>query len=127
MSHCIEAYIAKHTDFEKAGIKAMPLPQGFAICTSAVEGQFPCVYVQTNYFGGFGTQGAKAWDKDGKEIYNLFQDEEGEAFGTHPINEALKLLGVERTSEMDEFDSINLGHCRENEDFNLENADWWDE
>lgn len=66
-------------------------------------------YVETDYFGGFGTQGAVVW-QDRKRIYR----KEDDGFGC-PIDDALKLLGVQRTEAQDEFDVVGLGKYRTNE------------
>ncbi len=69
-------------------------------------------YIRTDYFGGFGDQSAILY-VNGKEIYNG----DTELGSGSPINEALKLLGVERSSDNDEFDTIGLGGYRSNDDF----------
>lgn len=65
-------------------------------------------YVETEYFGGVGNQGAAVW-REGKIILGPFRAEYG------PINEALRLLGVRRTEAEDEFDVAGLGRYRTNE------------
>jgi hypothetical protein len=35
----------------------------------------------------------------------------------NPINKALKMMGIKAKKGMDEFDTINLGRYRTNEDF----------
>lgn len=59
--------------------------------------------IQTDYFGGTGTQYASFF-QDGKKLLTDV-----------PINEALQALGVARKDGMDEFDSINLGSYRSTE------------
>lgn len=70
-------------------------------------------YISTDYFGGSGNQSAKVF-MNNKKI--LDQDDEFD-WRLKPINSALKLLGVERTSGYDEFDTVGLGNFRSNEDF----------
>lgn len=70
-------------------------------------------YISTDYFGGSGNQSAKVF-MNNKKI--LDQDDEFD-WRLKPINSALKLLGVERISGYDEFDTIGLGNFRSNEDF----------
>lgn len=36
---------------------------------------------------------------------------------SNPINKALKMMGVKTKPGMDEFDTVNLGRYRTNEDF----------
>ena len=61
-------------------------------------------YVEAEYFGGVGEQRAVVW-RDGA--------------GTEPatINDALQILGVRRTADRDEFDSIGLGRHRTTRDW----------
>jgi hypothetical protein len=67
-------------------------------------------YVETEYFGGEGTQAATVWDR-GATIFGPAEAEAG------PINQALRRLGVERTAGEDEFDKVGLGRHRRNEDW----------
>jgi hypothetical protein len=64
---------------------------------------FPVAFISTDYWGGFGTQKAKV--KKGKEIL----------LAKGKINDALKILGVQRTERHDEFDVVGLGMYRLNE------------
>jgi hypothetical protein len=65
-------------------------------------------YVETEYFGGDGVQAAAVWE-GGAIAFGPRQADAG------PINEALRLLGVERTTAQDEFDTVGLGRHRRNE------------
>lgn len=68
-------------------------------------------YIETEYFGGLGAQGATVF-KDGKCIYGPMAAPDG------PISEALRLLGVRKSSaDTDEFDTVGLGRYRDNEDW----------
>ncbi len=64
-------------------------------------------YVETEYFGGNGVQSAAVWER-GAIAFGPKQADVG------PINEALRLLGVERTNAKDEFDTVGLGRHRGN-------------
>ena len=66
--------------------------------------------ITTDYFGGPGNQSAKVF-LNNKKI--LEQDDELD-WKLKPINSALKLLGVEKKSGMDEFDTVGLGKYRSN-------------
>lgn len=66
-------------------------------------------YIETDYFGGVGTQGGVLYE-DGKI---LIKPRSGE--GT--INELLKELGVSCMSGLDEFDSLKLGNYRHMQDY----------
>lgn len=70
------------------------------------------MYFETDYWGGEGTQGAVAYATG--EI--IFGPRSSEQIG--PIDEALKLLGVEVVPPAyDEFDAIGLRSHRQTEDW----------
>lgn len=63
------------------------------------------VYVETDYFGGVGNQGAVVMH-DGACVH-------GPAFGEDKhINEALGFLGIGTSDDMDAFDLVGLGQHR---------------
>jgi hypothetical protein len=66
---------------------------------------FPIALIETNYFGGIGEQSARV--VHGQET----------PLKKGKINQALKILGVLRTSEIDEFDVVGLGKYRTNDDW----------
>lgn len=71
----------------------------------------PVAYIETDYFGGIGEQGAAAY-KSGLCIYGPISNE------STAISEALKILGVKKkTISIDEFDTIELHRHRENDDW----------
>src|SRR5581483_12196107 len=65
----------------------------------------PIAWIETDYFGGFGTKSAILW-KDGKK--KRFR----EAFGG--IDKAMHELGVVCKGDKDEFDTLGLGRHRTN-------------
>ncbi len=67
----------------------------------------PIAWVETDYFGGFGEQSAILWKDGMKRRYR-------KRFG-HPIDDALKELGVICEGDMDEFDTLGLGKHRTND------------
>lgn len=69
--------------------------------------------VETDYFGGAGSQSAKVFI-NGEKV--LDQNSEFD-WSLRPINSALKMLGVVKKDGMDEFDTIGLGEKRTNNDF----------
>jgi hypothetical protein len=81
----------------------------------------PVAYVETDYFGGHGTQAAILWR--GSTIYGPFLSDtkdEKDQFRTTPdteraINRVLQRLGVKRDVTQDEFDALGLGRFRSNE------------
>jgi hypothetical protein len=77
------------------------------LCASGAE----LAYVETNYFGGAGWQGAVVCAA-GEVMF-------GPTWGKFgPINDALGLLGVRRLPgrSADEFDCVGLGGFRDNDD-----------
>ncbi|MCE5278378.1 MAG: hypothetical protein ABFD92_01390 [Planctomycetaceae bacterium] len=71
----------------------------------------PVAYIETEYFGGTGTQSAVAW-KSGKVAYG---PEVSEDIG--PINKGLAILGIVRTETRDEFQTIGLQWFRQMDEF----------
>jgi hypothetical protein len=69
--------------------------------------------IETDYFGGPGYQSAKLFVNN-KRVYN---ESDEFNFGVNPINDVLKLMGVEPITVMDLFDTIGLGKYRSNSDF----------
>jgi hypothetical protein len=67
-------------------------------------------YIETEYFGGTGDQGAAVWDAGGL-VYGPSRAPRD------VINQALRMLGVSRDRGRDEFDSIGLGRWRGNDDW----------
>ncbi len=78
-------------------------------------------YIETDYFGGVGTQSAVLFENSKIKIKPLktetFWDEKTNSFchkpeGEKAINIVLKELGVYKEKGRDEFDSIGLGSLR---------------
>lgn len=61
-------------------------------------------YIETDYFGGFGTQGGV--------LYENGQEEIPPKVGSGTINVLLKELGAWRKPDVDEFDCLELGKYR---------------
>ena len=68
----------------------------------------PVAYVETDYFGGAGEQGATVY-RDGGCVLESRREEQG------VVSEALRLLGVKAALGQDEFDAAGLGRYRLNE------------
>ncbi len=79
-------------------------------------------YIETEYFGGCGTQSAIAWNK-GKILLGALKSEitwNGESYEATPtgrsaINQVLSALGVWTDRKKDEFDMLGLGNFRDTE------------
>lgn len=61
-------------------------------------------YVEAEYFGGVGSQNGIVWNR-GEVIFE-------ETMTNDAINKALKILGVVRIDNKDEFDTVYLGRHR---------------
>ena len=75
------------------------------------------VYIETEYFGGYGGQGAVLWRNGIVEFEATSWDErvmiEFQERHDNPINQALeKGFGLEAASKTDQFDTVGLGRLR---------------
>jgi hypothetical protein len=79
----------------------------------------PLAYVETEYFGGTGYQGAVVWVNGqiifGPAIMGDIEDFQIVDLPDNAINIALRKLGVLKGDRHDEFDAIGLGKHRYNE------------
>ena len=91
------------------------LSPGLARFAESLSMHSPVAYVETDYLGGPGDQAAAVWSR-GALVMPPRRAEGG------PINEALRLLGVERAGHHDEFDALGLGRHRSLESW-LEEAE----
>ena len=80
-----------------------------------LSGLAPVAYIETEYFGGVGTQAAAAY-ANGEPAYIQGELEIG-PLEVGPINEALKILGVLRGHSIDEFEAVGLGRYRSMDDW----------
>ena len=76
-------------------------------------------YVETEYFGGIGGQGAVVW-LNGLVVYGPAVSGIDLRPGVTTVTEkaipnALRMMGVVATSGLDEFDTVGLGRHRSNE------------
>jgi hypothetical protein len=65
-------------------------------------------YIETDYFGGRGTQGAVGWENGEVACGPLSSSP-----NVWPINTALAWMGAAAHTESDEFDALNLGNYRD--------------
>lgn len=109
-------------DDKKMDLQYVELPQGMiafpelynkSVYRKLGEG-IKFVNLSTDYFGGSGEQSAElnisTSDKEGYKTIS-------ESYDYDAINKILKEYGVIREDGSDEFDTINLGKYRKNEDF----------
>lgn len=91
------------------GDEFMLLTNGFRelLCAMSIGGEL--AYVETEYFGGTGGQGALVY-RDGDESMPPTWRETG------IINVALKMIGLKRSIFVDEFETAGFGLVRRNDD-----------
>jgi len=92
-----------------------------ALWDSAVRWSSDCgvAYIETDYFGGIGTQQAIAW-RDASIVFGpntaeTMVDRRSKLtrhYGGRPINDALAAIGVTTDKDMDEFDTLGLERFR---------------
>jgi hypothetical protein len=70
----------------------------------------PLLCFETDYFGGWGSQLAIVFE-NGKITFGPAQNSIG------PINDGLRLLGVQAKADIDEFDTLGLGKNRHTTDW----------
>ena len=69
----------------------------------------PVAYIEAEFFGGVGTQNAMAWSGGSPVL--------GPVEASDAINQALRLLGVQASHAVDEFDAVGLGRHRDTADW----------
>ena len=137
MGHCISVYLMNKSELrnekinsvlenkESKEIKWIELPHDI-LATTYIHNvrEFgkdkTIAKISTNYFGGTGHQEAKLFVNNKKEY-----DKSSEFDWTErPINTVLKMMGVSKKDQKDEFDTINLSNYRSNEDFKWVQLKW---
>jgi hypothetical protein len=102
----------------------------------AVTARGPALYIETDYFGGMGSQSAAYFENGGLRWWGAESSEEALARsslaelyqktasgGKSPINEGLSRLGVGRSETRDEFDEIGLQRFTSLEALGIEHDD----
>ncbi|MFE2263172.1 hypothetical protein [Streptomyces griseosporeus] len=92
------------------------LPGGFETTLAAWSAGGPVAYVEAEYFGGVGEQGAAVWN-GGRIVLGPVRVGEGEPFpaGGSPVSQALRWLGVVASAGEDEFAAVGLDKHRHSE------------
>jgi hypothetical protein len=110
-----------------------PPYEGFAHLTSEVTagiltgvGSEKTLYIETEYFGGTGSQGA-AFFRGGKLIWkrSISSEDRSELPDKTPISEGLAELGVRSSDDRDKFDVAGLSRFRSLESLGV--IEWEDE
>jgi len=97
---------------------------GIETSLSSYVGDGMLAYVETEYFGGTGGQAAAVFSR-GKTVLRQTKLDQEPASREDPINKALRMLGVQASTEQDEFDTVGLGRFRDLEDLGLDQ--WGDD
>jgi len=69
----------------------------------------PVTYIEAEFFGGVGGQGAVAWSLASRVL--------GPIHSKDAINQALRFLGVQTGEAYDEFEAVGLGRHRTTDDW----------
>jgi hypothetical protein len=105
----IDARVAPEEPQPDMGNQFMLLTNGFRSFLAMLSRGGALAYVETEYFGGTGGQGALVC-RDGEEVMPPTWHESG------TINAALKLIGLSRGLLMDRFAAIGFARVRSNDD-----------
>ena len=82
-----------------------------ALTTASRKG--PVVYIETEYFGGTGSQAGAAFVEGELVLAEHHVDMRDSHRRDGPINKALRLLGVSASGDRDEFDTLGLARFRD--------------
>lgn len=132
MGHCISVYLMNKSELrddkintvlentktqDTQDIKWVELKEGILATThipnirSYGRGK-TIAKIETDYFGGPGHQTARLFVNNKKEY-----DNSSEINYCNPINDVLKMMGVCKKNDNDEFDTIGLSNYRHNSAF----------
>jgi len=100
-----DALVAAHGDSAPAGNEFWRLTVGLIDLARECSVHGPIAYVETDYFGGAGVQGAAAW-ADGEMHFPPTTEEHS------VINAALRMIGLNPQDGLDAFDTLGLGRVR---------------
>jgi len=130
--HCVSVYLVKKSDLRDRKIENIlenrddigdkiiwtEMNCGVLATKSKIPEDFMkgkmIAKINTDYFGGYGHQGAKLFINGDLE----YEANDEQDYTIRPINTVLKKMGVVKKDCMDEFDTIGLGKYRNNDDFN---------
>lgn len=136
MGHCISIYLINKSELrddkissvlnkktrKQEKIKWIELEEGILATThipnhKEFDKNKRIAKITTDYFSGLGSQ--QATIRENKKVILDLDDEfiDSGKYDLHPINKALRRIGVIRKDGMDEFDTIGLGYYRSNSDF----------
>lgn len=112
--HCINAILFPPSETPDRPFVTLPFDWKIAL-PGDKDKLKNAIIIETDYFGGPGEQHATV-------IQNgiVIQETLWKTDNWHPINNALAYFGLQKNANMDEFDTINLGHYRSNEDIQSE-------
>lgn len=112
--HCIHAILIP--PFQATDQKHIVLPHGWKMQFVHEDAKYEnAIIISTDYFGGGGEQSAVVI-KD----FQIVRAVDWNKDKWHPINDALRFFGLQKGKDNDEFDTINLGHYRSDEDISKE-------
>lgn len=99
------------------------LSAGLQNALQGAAGESLLAYIETNYFGGAGSQAAAVLSGDRVLMRAAIPVTGNPARKDDPINAALRMLGVQITAGEDEFDALGLRRFRDLETLGLDDGD----
>lgn len=90
---------------------------GLVAVLQELSRQGPIAYVETDYFGGVGSQSGATFVDGEPVVIEVESEVRPVPRSIGAINSALRALGVMRTKSSDEFDAIGLGRFRSMDDW----------
>lgn len=99
------------------------LSEGLQNALIIAAGAGRLAYIETNYFGGTGSQAAAVFAAGAITVRASIPVGREPIGRDGPINTALRALGVEASAGEDEFDTVGLGRFRDLESLGLEEWD----
>ena len=82
--------------------------------TTELSNETAIAYINADFFGGSGYQQAIVWE-NGQQILKSETKISSIPKSFGPINEALRILGVKRDDQLDEFQAVGLSRYRQME------------
>jgi hypothetical protein len=120
-----ESQIDRLTALEPGGYSDgfIHLSEALERALSSLSRDGALAYVETDYFGGTGSQAAAVFHQGKVALKLALPDSRELARREDPINAALRMLGVEAAEGLDEFDTVGLGRFRGLDDLGVAEAD----
>ena len=104
-----------NTDLEIAGLVGCHSVVAQVLAGASISG--PVAFVEAEFFGGVGEQGAAVWNAGSLSWAAPTAEARWSSSERTPISEALYRVGVEASPGADEFETVGLGRHRSTSDW----------